>query len=528
MKEIQGEYVEGRILITLTGRVETTNAKEVGEVIWNLIEGKESAPVIVNVERLEYISSAGLRVLLRLKQKNADLTIKGSNADIYDVFEMTGFTEIMNVEKPYRVVSVEGCEVIGKGAHGTIYRIAQDTIVKTYDDPNALEEIQNEREVARLALILGIPTAISYEIVRVGDGYGSVFELLNARSFSSILANEPEKLDWCAEEYVKILKKIHETEVPEGKLPDMRKKVLSWVAILQGHLPEDMLAKLQRLIERVPYSNHMLHGDYHTKNLMLQGDEVLLIDMDTLAVGHPIFELGFMFNSFIGFSERDESIILKFQGFGWQTARAFWHKVLSLYLETENEEKIREMEDKARIIGYTRLLRRAVTHNLLGTEEEREEFNFRKEQLRKLLDKTDTLLFSNELDVAAEKEKLAAVMEFLESRLEEIGCPMKAQFQIHMAVEEIFVNIASYAYTPGKGRALIRVDREEDPSSVVITFMDRGIPYNPLKKADPDVTLSAEQRQIGGLGIFMVKKAMDEVQYHYQGGHNILVLKKYI
>ena len=108
---------------------------------------------------------------------------------------MTGFTELMTVEKAYRRVSVDGCEIVGEGANGTVYRIDGDNVVKVYKDANALDEIQKERELARLALVLGIPTAISYDVVRVGDSYGSVFEMLDARSFSKILAEHPEKME---------------------------------------------------------------------------------------------------------------------------------------------------------------------------------------------------------------------------------------------------------------------------------------------------------------------------------------------
>ena len=191
--------------------------------------------------------------------------------------------------------------------------------------------------MAKRALILGIPTAISYEVVRVGDSYGSVFELLNASSFSKIIATEPEKLDWCVEEYVDMLKKIHGTLVPEGKLPDLKEAFLDYVDFLKGHLPDEPLQKLRALIEAVPHDDHMVHGDYHTKNLELQNDEVLLIDMDTLAIGNPIFELASMFNTFVGFSELDHEIIKDFQGFDYETSLKFWQKVLVSYLGTEDE-----------------------------------------------------------------------------------------------------------------------------------------------------------------------------------------------
>ena len=133
---------------------------------------------------------------------------------------------------------------------------------------------------------------------------------------------------------------------------------------------------------------------------------------------------------------------------------------------------------------------------------------------------------NNELEIEAAVENLPQVTDFVDSHLEKAGCPVKAQMQIDIAVEEIFVNIAHYAYDPETGKATVRVEVTEEPVTVSITFIDQGIPYDPLAKADPDVTLPAEEREIGGLGIFMVRKTMDDVSYEYQDGKNILTLKK--
>ena len=131
-----------------------------------------------------------------------------------------------------------------------------------------------------------------------------------------------------------------------------------------------------------------------------------------------------------------------------------------------------------------------------------------------------------ELELDALVENLTQVTAFVNNHLEAIDCPMKAQMQIELAVEEIFVNIANYAYAPEKGRATVRVEVMDDSVTVTITFIDRGVPYEPLAKEDPDVTLSAQERKIGGLGIFMTKKAMDDVSYEYKDGQNILTLIK--
>ena len=514
-------------IISLNGRIDSNNAPKVEQEIFARLAGQDAAPVVLDAENLEYISSAGLRVILRLKKTNPDLSIVHVNSEVYEILDMTGFTEMMTVEKAYRVVSVEGCEEIGRGANGTIYRIDQDNVVKVYNNADALSDIQHEREVAKLALVLGIPTAISYDVVRVGDSYGSVFELLNARSFSKILATEPEKMDWCVTEYVRMLKTIHGTLVPEGKLPDMKQTALDWARFLQAHLPEGPGGKLLAMVEAIPHDDHMIHGDYHTKNLELQNDEVLLIDMDTLSVGHPIFELAYMYNAFQGFSEMDHETIKTFQGFDYETGAAFWRKSLAAYLGTNNQRKLREVEDKARILGYARMIRRSIRRRMTETEAGRAEAAHWTEELLELLSRYDTLLFQpNELELEAVTENLEEVQSFVEDHLEASGCPMKARMQIGVAVEEIFVNIANYAYHPQKGNATVRVEVSEKPVCVTITFLDHGVPYDPLAKDDPDVTLSAQERAIGGLGIFMTKQLMDDVAYAYKDGQNILTLKK--
>ena len=131
-----------------------------------------------------------------------------------------------------------------------------------------------------------------------------------------------------------------------------------------------------------------------------------------------------------------------------------------------------------------------------------------------------------ELTLAATVENIEAVTDFVNAELEALDCPMKAQMQIDIAIDELFGNIAHYAYSPDVGDATVRVEVGEEPLAVIITFMDKGVPYDPLAKDDPDVTLSAEERGIGGLGIYMVKKSMDDITYEYKDGMNILAIKK--
>lgn len=131
-----------------------------------------------------------------------------------------------------------------------------------------------------------------------------------------------------------------------------------------------------------------------------------------------------------------------------------------------------------------------------------------------------------EITVSALIQNIQTVSEFVDEQLDALNCPMKARMQLNIAIDELFGNIAHYAYQPGTGPATVRVEVLEDPLSVILTFIDQGIPFNPLQTVDPDTSLSADERDIGGLGIYMVKKSMDEITYEYKNGQNILRIRK--
>ena len=379
--------------IQLTGHIDSNNAADTEKKILDDLSGQQPQAIVFDAENLEYISSAGLRILLRVMKAYPNVRITNVRPGVYEILDTTGFTQLMTVEKAYRRISVEGCEEVGRGASGTIYRIDQDNVVKVYNDRNALEEIINEREMAKLALILGIPTAISYEIVRVGESYGSVFELLDAVSFSHLIATDPSRLDWCIEENIKLLNTLHTTHVPDGKLPDIRNKYLSKIEGVRDILTDPVADRLCDMIMAVPFDDRMIHGDFHTKNIMLLDNDVLLVDMETISTGHPVFEFASMFDAYIGFSEPDREQVLRFQGFDYATSERFWHETLSGYLGTKDADRIREVEDKARIPGYVRMIHFMAKSKNRDTEAARTQIAYWKDKLLATLDRVDSLTF---------------------------------------------------------------------------------------------------------------------------------------
>ena len=379
------------LYISIEGRIDASNAAQAEEKIFNIKGENPDKHAVIDADALEYISSAGLRVILKLRKEEPKLAIINVAADVYEVLDMTGFTDMVTVEKAYQRMSVEGCEFIAKGANGAVYRYDDETIVKTYFARDALPEIKQERENARRAFVLGINTAIPYGIVRVGDNYGTVTELLNAVSITKLIRNNPDDLTEAVKYYVDMLKSIHAIEAQDGELPDMKETALAWANFVSEHIPEAQGQKLRALIEAVPKQNTLMHGDYHTNNIMVQNGEPLLIDMDTLCMGHPVFELGSMFNAFVGYSELNHQNMIDFFGYSFETAGKFWNMALEMYLGTDDVATCQSVAEKAMIIGYTRMLRRAIRRP--GEADSPAKIARCKEMLAILLEKVDSLTF---------------------------------------------------------------------------------------------------------------------------------------
>ena len=393
MENVICEERDLKYVLNFKGHIDSANANAIEDFINSKKNEFISKEVIIDAEHLEYISSAGLRIILRLLKDHPEIRIINVSKDVYDVFQMTGFTEMLPIEKAFRKLSVEGCEVIGHGSNGIVYRIDPDTIIKVYKNKDSLPDIKRETDLAHKALIMGIPTAIPYDVVKVGDTFGSVLELLNATSFSKILNADPSRMDECLTMYVDLLKKIHATHIKPGDMPDLKAVSSKWVSFLKDYLEPSKYEKLVRLMDTIPSKDTMIHGDYHTKNVMLQNGEVLLIDMDTLAMGHPVFEIASMYLAFVGFGEMDHSRVTEFMGLPFDLAEEFFNKGMALYLGTDDKKKIQNVIDKGRIIGYVKIIRRTIRRIGLDNAEGKKMVDFFTGELYSLLDKTDTLNF---------------------------------------------------------------------------------------------------------------------------------------
>ncbi|MDO4466592.1 MAG: phosphotransferase [Bacillota bacterium] len=350
------KYKNGNTMILfLKGRISSQNAKEVDAEI-NLALQDDFGQLVLNFKEVEYISSAGLRIILRLAKKYPSLKCVALSLEVYDVFEMTGFTSLVSVEKEYRQLSIDGCECIGKGAKGDVYKLDEETIVKVYKDPDSLETIFQEKELSKAAFVAGIPTPISFDIVKVGELYGTVFEMLNAQSFASYLLHNPDEFETVVQKSVDILHTIHSLPVEEGLLPSIKQMYLEKIEDIQSVLSSKIYEKLKSMFMLIPDSLKVIHGDFHLKNIMMEKDEAMLIDMDTLSAGEPIFEFVPIYTAYVGHGELDPSIVEEYMGIPYDLAKKVCEQTLIDYFGQEKENVLKKIQ----LLSYVRLLSREI------------------------------------------------------------------------------------------------------------------------------------------------------------------------
>lgn len=283
---------DGRLTLYLDGRIDTGNAEMIEREAMAAIGENPDAALLLDATDLEYISSAGLRVLMKLrKQTGKTLSIWNVSPEIYEIFDTTGFTELLDVHKVLRELSVDGCEIIGRGSFGIVYRLDPETIVKVYQEGVSLEQLQEEKRNATAAFVREIPTAIAYDTVKVGNCYGNVYELLNAVTVGKAITSDPSRAEELGRKMGQLLKKVHETEIEPGVLPRISDRLRARVDYMEErHLSHEDAELLRQVLDAIPEKNTLVHGDFQEGNVMVQDGELLLIDLDSICVGNPLHD----------------------------------------------------------------------------------------------------------------------------------------------------------------------------------------------------------------------------------------------
>ncbi|MBP3732663.1 MAG: phosphotransferase [Bacilli bacterium] len=373
------ELTDNLLTLFFEGELNSYNADVMEKEVDEVLSSSKFQTLNLDFAKLHYISSAGLRIILKIKQKHDDSHVINANLDVYDVLQMTGFTNIMDVKKAMREMSVEGAEIIGEGFFSTVYRIDKDTIIKVFNRTSDEKQIERELKLAKQAFVLGIPTAISFDIVKVKNKLGVRFEMLDCMSLKNAFIKYPEKYDELLNKYVDLLKKINTTECFDPSVPSIKKFFIEKVDAIKHLLDEAHYEKLLGLMKSVPERSTFVHGDCHFKNIMVQGEDFLLIDMDTLSVGHPIFELANLRCPYVAFEEDAPGNCEQFFGMKAEYCVKLYDDIVRLYFGKEDEV----IKDKIALVCYAHM----VWWTLTNQKDNQKRLNGCKERLIALLDK---------------------------------------------------------------------------------------------------------------------------------------------
>jgi len=342
----------GNAVLFLTGRLDTSVAAEAMKQIQDTL-GKEQdiKQLTCDVRDLSYISSTGLRIILQLKKSYPTFKVIEVQPEVYNIFEMTGFTKMMSIEKALRQIDITGCEEIGRGGVGIVYRLTPDSIIKVFREGSTIEEVTKEISMAKEAFVLGMPTAISFDVVHVGEQYGLVYELLDAKTLSSCIKDHPEKLEEYAVKYAHLFRQLHSIEVPTGStIPNAHENEAKAIAHISRYFSEEETAVMRQILNSIPQGHRLLHCDLQTKNVMLQGEEPMLIDMGEVGYGHPLLDLGHAKSAMVDLVGDYEAVI----GFPRKYGEPFWNIFIHEYFKGETEEMIAHRNEQISAVARLR------------------------------------------------------------------------------------------------------------------------------------------------------------------------------
>ena len=340
------------LTVSFEGRLDTEASVKFETEIAVISKENPHTSMVIDAEGLNYIASSGLRVILKMAKAEKDFRIENVCSTVYEVFELTGFSKIIKMSKALRKIDLEKCEKIGFGGNGAVYRIGEDEIVKVNYNPETYEGLDKELARAKEAFLLGIPTAISFDLVDCGEGKrGVVYETIKSLTLGETMQNAPERMEELTEKYIEQLNHLHSIRTDNPIFGSAKENYRNQVANASKFLTEEEGELLKLILEALPEGDRLVHCDAHPKNLMIQNGEMLWIDMEQMSAGHPIYDL--ISIAVILNGMRTDEMIMGIAGMNNATVALLKDCFIRKYFKTEDPEMIQKfgsMLDGLRLI----------------------------------------------------------------------------------------------------------------------------------------------------------------------------------
>lgn len=343
----------GVLTVTLLGRLDTEASVKFEADLMEVSRNNPHERMVFDAENLQYVASSGLRTVLKLSKIEKSFTVENVSDSVYSVFEMTGFSRIIDIRKSLRKIDLDKCEKIGFGGNGAVYRVSEDEIVKVNYNPSTYESLQVELQKAKEAFLLGIPTAISFDMVDCGEGRrGVVYETIKSTTLGETIQKNPERVEELTQQYIAQLNLLHSIHTDNPAFGNAKDNYRKQVEDASKFLTEEEGQMLNQILDALPEGDRLVHCDAHPKNIMIQNGEMLWIDMEQMAVGHPVYDL--ISIAVILNGMRTDEMSMGICGMDNATVGIFRNCFIRNYFKTEDPEAIRKFES---MLNGLRLIR---------------------------------------------------------------------------------------------------------------------------------------------------------------------------
>lgn len=341
---MQSKLIKNTLIVYLEGRIDSTNAAETEKALMALIEKHGDKELVIDAQGLQYISSAGLRVLLKVrKYKKTNLLIQNVSDEVFDIFSVTGFSDMFQIKRKMKTYFLQKSDAVVRSINGKIYKQDNDTMIKVYSPEVPLKAVEKEREFSHKALVCGVPTVIPFDVGIVGNCYGIVFESVDTVSLAQAITREPEKLESYAEQFAYFMKELHQIEIEGNDFPNIKDRYREWMSLAGKWLSDKDRNSITALIEGIPDKNTYVHGDIHLSNVVVHDGEMMLMDMASSSCGHPIFDLQGLYASLVAIEKERPMYCSTYFGITGENCEKFWNVFYPVYMGDASKEELQKM-----------------------------------------------------------------------------------------------------------------------------------------------------------------------------------------
>ncbi len=330
-----------KIIVFLPERINEDNAVAVKNDLMSIVSSRDNLIPVINCKNLKYISSFGLRSLLSVQKEYSKdkITLSNVGKEVNEILEMTGFVNIFHVSKAVQSLNLDDCRRIAVGLNGDFYDLKNGIMVKVFSEDVTLEEAEHEIEMAKKALINGIPTPISFTVVKCGESYGVLYEEIEPVTILQKIKQDPDNEMKYIFKVADFVRELHEKEVNPGDMPSIKNRYMDWIDMAGKTLGASRVIGMKELVNRIDDKHTFLHGDLSLDHVFIVGDELMVMDMASCGYGHPIFDLQALYASLVAIELDNPGYCKNTLGLDTIRCRNLWRMFINRYLTGEDKVK---------------------------------------------------------------------------------------------------------------------------------------------------------------------------------------------